>query len=443
MIKMNKLPIVAALLFAVAGIQELSAQKSFERVIITPEEMFKLASENNKQLKLSGSGIEIAKKATETEQNSRLPSIEVTIAASYLGDGLITDRDFTNPTTASMPHFGNSFSLEASQVIYAGGTISNTLAKSRLQEQIAQLNFEKEEMNVRFQLIGNYLDLYKLMNEREVYLKNKEQTTFLINQIKAKQQEGMALNNDVTRHELMLQHIEFALLEIDNDCKILNDQLVTSLGLPDSTLVLPDPAILHLPLTPVTQAELLEVAEHNLPGLKTADISIAVAEKNISIAKAEYLPAIALVAGDNLNGPITLEVPPINKNYHYWYAGIGITYNLASLYSADKMINLAKAQQHSANEAKSVIREQSVLAVKSACINYQESFDKLHTLEKSAQLAKENYEVIYHRYVNDIALITEMLDASNSELNAELQVVNATINIVFNYYHLKYISGTL
>ena len=36
-----------------------------------------------------------------------------------------------------------------------------------------------------------------------------------------------------------------------------------------------------------------------------------------------------------------------------------------------------------------------------------------------------------------------MLDASNAKLSAELQVANARINILFNYYKLKKVSGNL
>ena len=48
-----------------------------------------------------------------------------------------------------------------------------------------------------------------------------------------------------------------------------------------------------------------------------------------------------------------------------------------------------------------------------------------------------------NRYLNDLALITDMLDASNSKLNAELQLVNAQINILFNLYKLKKTAGCL
>ena len=63
--------------------------------------------------------------------------------------------------------------------------------------------------------------------------------------------------------------------------------------------------------------------------------------------------------------------------------------------------------------------------------------------KKSLELAQQNYQVVNNRYLNGLALITDMLDASNQKLNAELQVVNAEINILFNYYQLKKTVGSL
>ena len=136
-------------------------------------------------------------------------------------------------------------------------------------------------------------------------------------------------------------------------------------------------------------------------------------------------------------------MPPINKNLNYWYVGIALKYSVSSLFTTRQVEHLAKAQQGAAYDAKSVIDEQLMLAVQSSYIRYEEAFDQLHTLEKSLQLAEDNYEVINNRYLNNLVLATEMLEASNSKLNAELQVVNARINVVFNYYKLKHTSGIL
>lgn len=68
---------------------------------------------------------------------------------------------------------------------------------------------------------------------------------------------------------------------------------------------------------------------------------------------------------------------------------------------------------------------------------------ELETQQKNVQLAQQNYEVVNNRYLNQLALITDMIDASNMKLNAELNEVDARINIAYAYYKMKYITGQL
>lgn len=423
-------------------VQTFSAQEKVFQVL-TLEEMFRLISVNSKQLKLSKTEIEQAKKATDVARNMYLPSMEASLSLSYLGDGTIMDRDFTNSSRASMPHFGNNFAFEASQVVFAGGAIKNNITQAQLQEQIALLNYEKKQMDIRFLLTGYYLDLYKLINQREVYVKNIEQTEILIKQIKARQREGMALNNDITRHELTLQNYKLALIEIDNNCEILNHYLITVLDLPQEIIIRPDTTILQMALINSLPSDLIGIASVNLPELKQADVNEQIAATGIKLAKADFLPAVAIVAANNFDGPIVIEVPPINKNFNYWYIGVGARYNLSSLFKSPKNVRLAKAQRMLAEDNRTVVKEQTEMAIYHDATKYKEAFEKLNTFEKSLELAAENYRIINNRYMNELVLITEMLDASNTKLNAELQVVNAKINIIYNYYKLQRTIGKL
>lgn len=165
--------------------------------------------------------------------------------------------------------------------------------------------------------------------------------------------------------------------------------------------------------------------------------------KQEKITRAEWLPQIAIVAADHLDGPITIEVPAINKNFNYWYVGVGLKYNLASLYTTSKKQRLNKIATRRSQENYLLTLENTELAVQSAHVRLAEAFVQLDTQEKSVQLATQNYEIINNRYLNDLALITDMLDASNSKLSAELQLANARINILFNYYKLRRVSGKL
>ena len=61
----------------------------------------------------------------------------------------------------------------------------------------------------------------------------------------------------------------------------------------------------------------------------------------------------------------------------------------------------------------------------------------------NVRLAQENYEVVSNRFDNQLALLTDMLDASTARLDAGVRLVNARISTYYYYYQLNYIAGTL
>lgn len=430
---------VVALCILLFAIQSLVAQteKTF-----TLSRVFELAIANSKQLKLAHSGVETSQAATKVVETALLPSIDVSLSASYLGNVVLMDRNFSNVQHFTMPHLGNNFAIDASQVIFTGGAISANIEKARLEEQVAKLNFDRNELDICFLVTGYYLDLYKLNNQREVILKNMEQTELLIKQIKSKEMQGMALSNDVTRHELLLQNLKLTLIEMDNNSRIINNQLVVTLGLPVETQIIPDSSVFEMDLNSVSKDNLFQLATANLPELKSVTLNKNIAVKDTRIAKADYYPQIALVAANHFDGPILIEVPTINSNYNYWYVGIGLKYNLAALYKNNKKVALAIKNQQIAENSEALTLEHTQVAVQSAYIRFMESFDKLKVYETSSRLASENYRIINNRYLSEAVLITEMLDASNTKLNAELELVNAKLNIIYNYYRLQREIGT-
>lgn len=411
--------------------------------IIPIDTAFAMAGRNSTHLHLSKSVTETAHKAVDAAKNMRLPSLNVEIAAMYLGDGSIMNRDFTHAQNAPIPHFGNNFSLEASYVVFAGGAISTTIEKAELEAQVAALAHEKNSMDIRFLVAGHYLNLYKLYNQKKVFQKNIEQTNELIRQVKAKLSAGMALDNDLTRYELMQQNLELAIIEIDNNISILNKHLCITLGLPSETTILPDSSVQNIENLPLLNAGVMNDAIAQRPEIKIHSLKKDLAEKDVRLAHADKYPSFAIIGADHLNGPITFEIPPVNKNFNYWYLGVGISYKLESLYKSGKNIALAKTAYNTAELAYQAEIEHTQTAVHEAQTNYAEAFDKLQTYRKSFQLATENYNVINNRYKNDLVLITEMLDASNMKLKAELQVVNAKLDVVFNYFKLQREIGTL
>lgn len=403
----------------------------------TLSEVCELAIANSKQLKMATVGVEMSQTATQLARTALTPTLNVSVSGTYIGNGFITNRDFSNHQSVKMPHLGNSFGIEASQVIFAGGAISTSIKKAELEEQLAQLNYDRNELDICFLVTGYYLDLYKLKNQCEIFEKNIEQTRLLIDQVKLKESQGMALSSDITRHELLLQNMKLALIEVENNRKIINQQMVTTLSLPEETIILPDSSVLNLDLSTVTFDKLTQLAYENLPDVKMASLSKEATVKDIRISKADYYPQIALVAANSFNGPILVEVPVIDKNFNYWYVGVGLRYNIDALYKSGRKVRMANQKRTLAEYSEALTLEQTKERVYNAYVKFVETTEKLTVHETSLRLANENYRIINNRYLNELVLITEMLDASNAKLNAELQVVNAKLDVIYSYYKLQ------
>ena len=437
---MSKVRLLIMVLCASLWAEGSYAQDTY---VLTLEQMFALADENSKTLKAEDAAVIEAQQGVKVAKNGYLPDIDLSLSASYLGNGYLLDREFKNGQSVPMPHFGNNFAIEATQLIYGGGAVTNGVAMAKLKEEMAGVNREAARSRIRFMLTGLYLDLYKLHNALKVYDKNIELTRIVIEDTKARHKAGVALQNDVTRYELQLKNLELARRRVENSVEILNYDLVTLLGLPADTQIEPDTTMLAKTLPMEGVAYWQQMAESNAHAVKQSALAVEMGERAEMLARAERRPTVALFAANHFDGPITIEVPVINKNFNYWYVGVGVSFKLSSLYKANKSIRQAQYSTMLSRRRQDEVVEQTSLTIQSDYVRYMEAYDEVATLEKSVQLANENYQVIENRYRNDIALVTDMLDASTQLLDAELKLVNARINVIFNYYKLKNTSGNL
>lgn len=407
------------------------------------DEMFRLADEQSKSVQTYRTGADAADEALRAAKAQRLPDISVSLSASYLGDGRIWDRDFGNGMKVDMPHFGNNFTLEAQQVVYSGGAISSGIRQAELAKTLAQLDMQKNVQEIRFMLVGNYLDLYKLDNQMKVLEKNIGLTEQVIANMKARREQGTVLKNDITRYELQREQLKLQLSRVADMRKIANHQLATTLHLPEGTVISPDTTLLEQQITALTENDWQQAAKANNIDLKQAQASISMNEQKVRQERAELLPHITIVAEEHLDGPVTIEVPALDNNFNYWYIGIGIKYNLSSLFKNNRRMKQARLNVRRAREQHELAQEQVNNAVQAGYVNFLTAFTDLRTQENSVKLADENYAVTSHRYKNEMALLTDMLDASNTKLGADLDLVNARINVVYNFYKMKYITHTL
>lgn len=419
---------------------------------MTISQLFQKVEDNSKSLRTSLSGVEAAHLGIESAKSKKLPDLDASLSFSYIGNALITDRDFSNVHGLKSPHFGNNFAFQAQQVVYAGGAINAGIKLAELGKQQAEVGVKLTRQQIRFIALGQYLDLYKIDNRIKVYEKNIELTRQLIDDIKEKQTHGMALKNDITRYELQMESLKLGLTALWNNRSILNHQLCNTLGMNQGNQmnqgsqeiqIIPDATIAAKTYGKEGEAYWQTAGTLNSPLLEQSSNAIRIAEQKEKIAKSDLLPKVAFVAADNFDGPILFELPPVDKNLNVWYVGVGVKYSLSSLFKSNKRIKQAAVETRQAKEVHAVQAEQLNNNIQAAYVQYQQTYVELETQRKSVELAQQNYDVMNARYLSQLALVTDMVDASNLKLNAELSEVDARINIVYAYYRMKYVAGEI
>lgn len=411
--------------------------------LLTIEEMFWIADSNSTELQLRRLRMSEAEQGIRIAKNDRLPSVGAQVELNYIGDGVMTERDFSGGIHADMPHWGNTFVVKASQVIYAGGEISRGIERSRLEAEAAGHEYCITQQDLRFLLLGYYLDLFQLNNQRTVYERNVEQTQILVKDMKAAYRQGTALKSDITRYELQLQNIQLRLTATENEINKINYRLLTALGLDQGLQIVPDKNSLLVAEVDSLSEQDWRWASKEAPRLQLADTEIALSRNRERLIRAERLPRVHFSLTSELNGPILVEVPPLNNNFAYWFAGVSVSYSFDSLFKSHKKLKQAKIAIMRSEMAKEQVAEEVDNSIHAAYVDLNEAYIRLRTQQKSVQLDHENYGIVRQRYLNGLALITDMLDASNTQLDMELQLANYQIGILYQYYLLKKLTGTL
>jgi outer membrane protein TolC len=411
--------------------------------VLTMQEAFELAVKNSTQLKLSEVNTDLAHQKIAIAKLGQLPELSSGLNYGYLSNTQIWDPSFGKHTTKPMPHNLVQFSTQASQVIFKGGEVTNTLKKASLEEQIAVLAHDKNTEDVKFLVAAKYLDIYRLINQRQVYVDNIKLSQERLKNILSLQKQGLVTNNDVLRTKLIISDLKLAVRKTDDNIEILNQQLNIVLGLDLKDRMRPDSSLLTAAVKEESIETVMAQAYQNNKELKTAAKEIEAAQINLKLTGADRYPKISLFAANNLQRPYTYSTPAADIYYNNWLAGVSLSYNLSSIYQSPRKRKAAKIQIKQSLEKQTLQKQNVEVAVNADLVKYNEAQFELATYTEDLQSAEENYRLVEKKYFNQLALLADLIDATNTKIEAELKVSTARINVVYTHYQLQKSMGLL
>lgn len=410
---------------------------------LTSSELFERGIEYSLTIKSSELKIRIGEDRVSLAKNKLLPDIQVSGQFGYVGTSSILNRDLSFLKHTDVPDWKQNYQLVAVQPLYQGGRIKGNIEKSELSQEIAQLTLEKDKSGLKLWLMGKFLDLYNCYKQRDSYELNIKEAQRRLYDIRKMKEEGMITTNDVLRSEIQLSNYELSLKETNNNIILVSQQLAIVMGMDEDLIFEPDTDLIDEGQNLERIEDYIQSAYENYPDMRISKTNLDLARNNLKITKADFLPALSLQFGNTFQRPIPNTSPVQDLYLNSWGLTLNLSYRISALFDRKHSLSSAKTEISLQEMAEEQQRQNIRTGVKAAYLKHQEALDKVKVLEHSLIQANENYRIVNKKYFNQLAILTDLLDANTVQLSAELQLVAARTNAIYTYYQLLNISGKL
>ena len=423
----------------------------------TLRECVDYAVKNNLQVINNQYNNDIQSKNLAIAKNDYLPTVSANVNNSA---SFGQTQGFTG-SIGRNDNFNNSANIGANMQVYNGGRIRKTAEKSQFDLDASLLDTEKTKNDISLQVAQLYLQILlnrevkKITDESvsnaEKVLKRAKITTEVGSTAKTVEAEAAAsLAREKQRQKSA---------EIDIERSLFNLAMVLQLtDFKDFDIQeVPLPSMLAAPLS--STDNIIEKAYENQPQVKAAETRILSAQKQIEIAKTQFMPSIVASVGlgtfyfNNLSTDIVGVNPttgqPIKesgffKQYKDGFGqNLGLNINIPIFNKGNTKLQVEQAKI-SENIAKNTL-EQQKLSVKQdvqkayfdANANY-ENFMAAVEAEKSTKLALDFAEKSYEA---GRSTIYDLNNARNNYVNAQSTVSQAKYNYIFSMKLLNFYAG--
>jgi len=422
----------------------LQAQDS--RRSLTLHDAIALSLENSKQLQLNRTRIIEATNAVKDANAQQLP--EASLSGSYLR---VNKPNIDMKMESDGNSGGGGSTPDVSQVAYGMATVSVPLfsgfriqaarESARYLAQAAKLDADRDREAVIQNTIAAYSNLYKATVAVNLVRENLKQSQQRVADFTNMEKNGILARNDLLKAQLQQSNIEVALTQAESDLKIARINMNIMLGLPEDTGLELDTSFLAQAVRGSDGRSVTEWEQLALQKRKDA-ASLQAHEKaafaGIRSARADYFPSLALTGGY-----VAANIPQVLTITNAVNVGIGLKYNLSSLWKAGSKVENARNQLHAVQINEEMLADNIHLQVNRAYENYLVSRKKIDMYQKAIEQAAENYRITKNKHDNSLATTTDLLEADVADLQAKLNYTSAKADAVVAYNKLLETAGVL
>lgn len=338
--KTNSIIIYACFLIGITGFAQ-------EKKTMSLKEAISIVITNSNEAVLANTKVTTSQLELETMKNNQYPSAKVSgqymrltnaNVTSHLGgsgSGLDVSQLLIGQANVAMLVFSGfklKNSINASENLYKAQTFSSSHTKEQLAIEVVEL----------------FANLYKSQEMVKLFQENLKSAQQRTKDFSAMVDNGLMARNDLLKAQLQESNIQLSLDMAIKNVNIINYQLVTLLRLPEKTVIAID---INTVKSDMAKNQLTTInGQRN--DLEALSFQQKASEAGIKIAKAGYYPSLALTGGY-----IALDLKNTITVTNAMNFGVGLNYDLASIFKNGKEVKLAKSKAEQTTQAIAILTD--------------------------------------------------------------------------------------
>lgn len=338
------------------------------------------------------------------------------------------------------------------QPIYMGGKIRAYNKITEYAEQAAGTMYDKTLQDIIVEVDDAYWNLVALHSKKKLAEGYKALVDKLESDVEQLVKEGMATKSDLLSVKVKVNEAGVTLIQVNNGIELSRMNLCRICGLDmNQPIEVEDDmddkaqsaeAIGNAGLADQTADNLVQQAESNRKELQALNLKNKIYDEKIKLARAEYLPKLALMGG------YLASNPSVFNSFEHRLKGmwnVGVTLNVPILTWGDRSykVKAAKAEACMHRYETEEVKEKIELQVNQCLQKLQESLERYQTTLRSVDEAEENLRYANLGMKEGVVTLSNVMEAQTAWLKAKSEWVNAQVDVRLANLYLKKAIGSI
>jgi len=418
------------------------------------------ALENNLNIKQAEISVGFAEINEKQSKQARYPSLN---ASANINSNFGRSIDPITDAFSTQNFISNGLNLNTGMTIFNGYRISNTIKKSGIDRQAAELDVDQSKRDIALAVANTYLNALFAEENLKIFESQLQTSNEQLSQIQKLISAGVRPANESLDILAQIATNEQNIISAENNEQIALLNLKQLLNLePNVVMVLETPNQVEITNDPdlLTFDEVYRSALQNQPNVKAAEMRINSAEIDEKISRAGLLPNLSIggAIGSNysnqgrrvtgtesvlrsqevfINGmPITIETPidipnlentpylnQIDENLSYGI-GLNLNYPIYNNYATKAGIERSKLNIINAQTQAEIQKNNLKTTVQQAIADAKAARRKLNASERSLEAQQASFSNAEKRFnagtINSFEYVTIKNALAQAEVNAVL-----------------------